>query len=43
MTMLNDPAIKYRPATPVAARRRGMASWKRALERSRGWLEPGRP
>jgi glycerol kinase len=33
----------YRPAMSVATRRRGMASWKKAVERSRGWLEPGRP
>ena len=32
----------YRPAMSVAARRRGMASWKKAVARSRGWLDPGR-
>jgi glycerol kinase len=33
----------FRPASTPAARASGMRGWKRAVERSRGWLEPGRP
>jgi len=33
----------FRPASSRAARATAMSGWKRAVERSRGWLEPGRP
>jgi glycerol kinase len=33
----------FRPASTPAARASGMLGWKRAVERSRRWLEPGRP
>jgi glycerol kinase len=33
----------FRPASSPAARAGSMRGWKRAVERSRGWLEPGRP
>jgi glycerol kinase len=33
----------FRPVSSPAARAGGMRGWKKAVERSRGWLQPARP